>query len=32
LKCELLSVAITKEKNDLNKNQVWELKLGNVLN
>lgn len=32
MRCELLSVAITKEKNDLNQHQVWELKLGNVLN
>ena len=30
MKCELLSVAITNKKNDLNKNQVWELVLGKV--
>lgn len=32
LKCELLSISLTKEKNDLNQDQVWELKLGNILN
>ncbi len=32
MKCELLSVSLTKEKNDLNQIQVWELKLGKISN
>ena len=30
IKCELLSVDKTNKKNDLNQNQVWELKLGKI--
>ena len=32
IKCELLSIDITTEKNDLNKSQVYRLKLGQILN
>ena len=31
VKRELLSISVTKEKNDLNQSQVWELKLGKIL-